>query len=152
MAMADELAPLRLRLLDIEAALQSLPPDAFGQRLDLRTEQAAIREELRSRSLAGDLLTADQLELRIAHLERQITAHYANRLSHISGPQTGYGGGIDPQILHQMHRRMDETAGIEQLKAEVRRLKDRLAAARRSNVDADWVREGPPADGAPPDR
>lgn len=149
--MDDPLAALRRRLVEIDAALQSLPADAYGTRLDLRTEQRAIREELRARSLAGDLLTADQLELRIAHLERQIDAHYANRLSHLSGPQTGYGGGIDPQVLHEMHRRMDETAGIEQLKAEVSRLKSRLAAARRSDV-GDWIREAPPADGAPPDR
>ncbi len=149
---AEPLADLRARLIGIATALDALPADAFGPRLDLRMEQSSIREELRARSLAGDLLTADQLELRIAHLERQIEAHYGNRLSHLSGAQTGYGGGIDPQILHQMHRQMDETAGIEQLKTEVQRLRNRLAAARRSNVDADWVKEVPRDDGPPPDR
>lgn len=128
-----ELSTIRAQLVEIQDRLLELPADAFSERIELRARQDELRERVRSKALAGDILSADQIKRRIADLEKTIETHSANRLSHISGPQTGLGGGIDPKHLHEMNRRMDELARIEDLKTQLRRLRDRLAAMERVN-------------------
>ena len=95
-------------------------------------EKEELREAVRTIALAGDILSADQIERRITELRSRIEAHFGNRLSSSSGPQTGLGGGIDPKHLHQMNRAMDAANNIDRLKEELRKLEDRLAAMRRS--------------------
>ncbi|MDH3499218.1 MAG: hypothetical protein OEM97_03770 [Acidimicrobiia bacterium] len=131
-----ELAAIRHELAAIQDRLLELPSDAFGERFELRARQDELRERVRVGVVAGDILSADQLRQRIARLERTITAHYGNRLSHISGPQTGQGGGIDPVQLHEMHRRMDAAAQIDDTKANLRKLRDRLAAMERGDTSS----------------
>ncbi len=127
-----ELAAVREELAAIQDRLIGLPPEAFSERMELRARQEELREKVRSEALAGDLLSADQIKRRIAELESTIAAHSANRLSHSSGPQTGMGGGIDPKHLHEMNRRMDESIGLDDLRTQLRRLRDRLAAMERA--------------------
>lgn len=128
----DALDEIRRELTLLAERLDQLPSDAFGERLEIRMRQDELRESVRRHALAGDLMSADQLERRITELRHRIEAHYGNRLSSSSGPQTGLGGGLDPKYLHQMNRAMDEAGDIEGLKTELRKLEDRLKAMRRS--------------------
>lgn len=131
--MAADTADIRLsqtmrELARVQDELRAVPPDEFTRRQDLRDREEALRAELRSFAAGWtDHFSIDQLKGRIADTERRIKEHYGNRLSHTAGPQTGYGGGLDPQILHWMHRAMDQAGDLPAMRAELARLKDRLA-------------------------
>lgn len=127
-----DLDDIRRELAILGERLEQLPDDAFGERLTIRTRQRDLRVAVQSIALAGDLMSADQLERRIDFIRSRIKAHYGNRLTTSSGPQTGMGGGLDPKYLHQMNRAMDKANNIDALKKELRKLDDRLAAMRRS--------------------
>ena len=108
--------------------LKSVPKGDFARRQDLNEREAQLRNELRAYSAGWtDHLSIDQLRRLINQAERRLAEHYGNRLSHTSGAQTGYGGGLDPQILHWMHRAMDQAGDLAGMKAELARLKDKLA-------------------------
>ena len=113
----------------VQARLSELPKDAHEERFQLREHQKELRE-LSRRQLAqlGDLLSADEVRTRLRQLESQ-REQYLNdtRLSHLAGAQTGQGGGIDPKIVHDMHRNMDESFNLDGLTAEIKRLRRRLA-------------------------
>ena len=129
----EALDDIRRELSVLAERLDTLPGDAFAERLELRMRQDELRDLVRRHAVAGDLMSADQLERRIADLRRRIESHYGNRLSHSSGPQTGLGGGLDPKYLHEMNRAMDEANDIEGLKTELRKLEDRLKTMRSSD-------------------
>ena len=127
-----DLDDIRRELVVLAERLDSLPADAFDERLTAKMRQSELRDAVRNIGLAGDILSADQLERQIATLRSRIESHYGNRISHSSGAQTGLGGGLDPKYLHEMHRAMDAAVDIGRLKDELRRLEDKLAAMRRS--------------------
>lgn len=111
----------------VQDELRTVPHDEYAKRQDLRDREDELRAELRSFGADWtDHFSIDQLRRRIADTERRIKDHYGNRLSHTSGAQTGYGGGLDPQILHWMHRAMDKAGDLPAMKAELARLKDQL--------------------------
>ncbi|MCP3974991.1 MAG: hypothetical protein GY720_10920 [bacterium] len=112
----------------IQSEIATTPDDQFAKKQGLREQEAALRLELREfRDSWTDHLSIDQLRRRIDDVKRRLTDHYGNRLSHISGGQAGFGGGIDPTILHRMHRAMDRLGDLDGLQAELVRLEDRLA-------------------------
>ena len=112
----------------IQSEIATTPDDEFAKRQALKEQEAAVRLELRElRDLWTDHLSIDQLQRRIEDVKRRLTDHYGNRLSYMAGGQAGFGGGIDPTILHRMHRAMDRLGGLEGLQAELARLEDRLA-------------------------
>lgn len=115
-------------LTEVQDRLRDTPEEQFALRQDLRDREDALRTELR-RLGAGwsDHLSIDQLERRIAVVEGRLEEHYGNRLSHTSGGQSGFGGGLDPKILHRMHRAMDKSSDLPAMKAELARLKGQLA-------------------------
>lgn len=116
------------QLAETQERLSETPEEQFALRQDLREREDALRAELRGFSEGwSDHLSIDQLRRRIADMERRLEEHYGNRLSHISGGQSGFGGGIDPKILHRMHRAMDRSSDLPAMKAELVRLKDQLA-------------------------
>lgn len=127
-----DLDDIRRELTVLAERLDALPRDAYDERLTVKMRQSELREAARRIAMAGDILSADQLERQIEVLRSRIEAHYGNRLSHSSGPQSGMGGGLDPRYLHEMNRAMDAIGDIDRRKAELRRLEDRLAAMRRS--------------------
>lgn len=129
----ETLDEIRRELTLLAERLDRLPKDAFGERLTVRMRQDELREIVRRHALAGDIMSADQLERRITELRSQIEDHYGNRLAHSSGPQTGLGGGLDPKYLFQMNRAMDEAGDIDGLKAQLRKLEDRLKTMRSSD-------------------
>lgn len=137
--MTDEvdLDAVRLELIALADQLDGLAPDAFAERLTVRERQAELREVVRNHVVAGDLFSADQVGRQIDLLKSRISAHYGNRLSSISGPSTGFGGGIEPRALHEMNRRMDAAADIEGMKKELRRLEDQLAAFEMNGTEED---------------
>lgn len=115
-------------LTSVQDQLRGVPEGDFVRRQDLNDREAELRAELRSLGADWtDHFSIDQLKRRITQTERRITDHFGNRLSHTSGAQTGYGGGLDPQILHWMHRAMDKAGDLPAMRAELARLKDQLA-------------------------
>lgn len=120
----NELAHIQDRLID---------SDDLGIRAALKARQEELRSEARTLALHGDILGADQIRRQIERLEQQVAAHYRNRLSSSSGPQTGMGGGMDPRVLHEMNRAMDEAADITSLERQLKSLKDRLRMMGRSS-------------------
>ena len=115
-------------LSDVQARLAECPADDIAQRALLRRREDELRDELRAYSTAWtDHLSIDQLKRKIVELEERIQAHYGNRLSHTSGMQTGFGGGLDPKVLHEMNRAMDESNDLAGLRAELTRLRNRLS-------------------------
>ena len=126
---SDDRLTIAIReLADIQTALADVPTEDYQRRQSLREREEAIRRELRDyRDSWTDHLSIDQLRRRIADVERRLGEHYGNRLSHTAGGQSGFGGGLDPTILHSMHRAMDRSGDLESMKAELTRLKDHLA-------------------------
>jgi hypothetical protein len=131
--MASEIADDRFsqtmrELTRVQDELRGVPKADYARRQDLHDREDEPRVELRSLGAGWtDHFSIDQLKRRIADTERRIIDHFGNRLSHTSGAQTGYGGGLDPQILHWMHRAMDKAGELPAMKAELARLKDQLA-------------------------
>ncbi len=119
---------------DIQDRLNELPHDAFAERAELRERQ----EELRSaaRRASDDMSDPDTVEgiaQQIRHLEHRRDQVLGNRLSPSAAAQTGMGGGIDPEYVHQMNRQLAEAADLEGIEAELSRLRARL----RSITDGD---------------
>lgn len=104
--------------------------DDFATRAALSNRQDALRQEatVARVSAPGDLSRPD-LEQQIEHLEDEILRHLDTRPSaSAGGPSGGYsGGGIDPDKLHEMHRKMAASFGLDTKKEQLRRLKNRLA-------------------------
>jgi len=123
MDVTDALRALSL----VQEELAATPAEDLLGRRRLRDREIEIRAELRSFSERWtDHLSIDQLKRKIEELERRLGDHYGSRLSHLSGGQSGFGGGIDPTILHRMHRAMDQTGDLSARKAELARLKQKL--------------------------
>ncbi len=123
---ADFTATLRA-LTAVQAELSESSEEDLDRRHGLREREETLRAALRSFSAPGtDEDSIDQLKRSIAEAERRIENHFGNRLSHTSGAQTGYGGGLDPKYLHQMNRAMDSANDLAGMKAELSRLKDKL--------------------------
>ena len=113
----------------VQEKLRKVPEDDLSRRQDLRDREDALRAELRGFSVEQiDDSSIDQLKRLISSVEQRLEDHYGNRLSHITGPQTGFGGGLDPKVMHKMHRAMDEAGDLPAIKAELARLRDQLAS------------------------
>ena len=126
---ADDRFSQVLREFDaVQQELRDLPDSDFARRQDLHDREDTLRVELREFHVEqSDDMSIEQLKRLIASVEKRIEDHYGNRLSHTTGAQTGFGGGLDPKVLHKMHRAMDEAADLPAMKAELARLKDKLA-------------------------
>jgi hypothetical protein len=99
-----DLDDIRTELTVLADRLERLPTEAFNERLTIRMRQDELRDwarTLQTNALAGDIMSADQLERRIGMLRERIRQHYGNRLSSSSGPQSGMGGGLDPNQRHE---------------------------------------------------
>ena len=116
----------------IHDAMRAAPADDHATRADLSNRQDALRQEAsRVRSLIPDDASADDLEARIRHLEAEIGGHLDTRPSASASSGAGIGGGgIDPDVLHEMHRAMASSFGLEAKQEELRRLRNRLTELR----------------------
>ncbi len=125
-----ELTDVIGELADVQARLAATPEDAYGARADLRSRQDALRAEAAEMRAATPLDTLQEAELRgrLERLEAQRDRHLSAHLGHSAAAQTGEGGGIDPAYVHQLHRQMDEAAGLAEIEEEIRRLRNALAA------------------------
>jgi hypothetical protein len=120
-------------LYSVQQELAQAPKGELARQHDLREREGQLRAELREFSTQRpDPKSIDQLRRLIARTERRISEHYGNRLSYTSGPQTGYGGGLDPKILHRMHRAMDRSADLPGMRAELARLRQELAVLEKT--------------------
>ena len=122
-----EMGRIQDRLLDTE-------PDDFEARARLSNLQDALRQEARlAREDLPDDLSAKQLEAEIERREQQLIQYLEARLSPSAGHGGGGGrggGGIDPQHVHELHRRMDSAFGYEEKRKQLELLKGRLAKLR----------------------
>jgi hypothetical protein len=115
-------------LAEVQDRLLAIPADDFSARAELSNRQDALRSEAsRVRRAIPDHLSADQLDEQIAHLESEIVAHLDTRPSASAGGPSGGmgGGGIDPDKLHEMHRKMATSFGLDEKRAVLRRIKAR---------------------------
>ncbi len=108
--------------------------DDFDTRAELSNRQDALRlEAKKARAGVSDELSVEQIEHEITRLGDELVRYLDLRPSasagHGGGPGTG-GGGIDPEYLHEMHRKMDASFGFEEKKARLEKLKVRLAELR----------------------
>ncbi|MDH3729923.1 MAG: hypothetical protein OES13_02185 [Acidimicrobiia bacterium] len=124
-----DLDEVLVELSDVAAKLSDLPVDALEERFHLRQRQEELRAISRQLlSEKGDLLSADELQVQLGRLEEERDRYLSEtRLSHSAGAQTGQGGGIDPKVVHDMHRSMDKAFDLDGVNAEIDRLRRRLA-------------------------
>ena len=120
-----ELGRVQDRLLEADA-------DDFGTRAELSNLQDALRlEAKRARDEIPDDMSAERLESEIERREGELVRYLGTRLSASAGGGGGRGGGgIDPNYVHEMHRRMDAAFRFEDKKKQLRLLKVRLAELR----------------------
>lgn len=122
-----ELEAILRELGEIQDRLNQLPHDAFAERSELRERQEELRSTARRMSdERQDPDTVEGIAQQIRHLEHRRDQVLGNRLSPSSAAQTGMGGGIDPEYVHQMNRQMAEAADLEGIEAELSRLRGRL--------------------------
>ena len=116
-------------LLAVQEELSSTSSDDLTRRIDLLERQKRLRAEAAEvRASVSDDVSVEQLRLQIAHLEAEILHHFEARPSgSMAGGAGGPGGGgIDPDQLHEMHRTMAASFGLDEKQAELQRLKARL--------------------------
>lgn len=119
-------------LSQVQDELLATASDDFATRASLSGRQDTLRQEAsRARSTATDDMDADQLQRHVEHLEQEIVRHLESRPSSSAGAQTGLGGGIDPQYLHDMHRKMAKSFDLDGKKRELQLLKARLDELRK---------------------
>jgi hypothetical protein len=118
-----ELGEVQDRLLEVDA-------DDFTARADLSNRQDTLRLEAKQarEGLPIDNMGAAQLRAEIAHLEDDLNRYLGTRpsASAASGGGGPGGGGIDPGMLHEMHRKMDASFGFAEKQERVRALRVRL--------------------------
>ncbi len=132
--MSETLDRVLADLADVQDAILDLPPEDVAGHLELRERQEGLRARAREvRGGAADELTALQVRARLAHLEARKEEHLGRRLGHLAAAQTGHGGGIDPGIVHRMHREMDAAFGLDDLDREIERLRHLLAGIGRGD-------------------
>jgi hypothetical protein len=122
--LAEVLSDLEL----VQRELAALPADAFAARVDLRDRQHALNAELgRLRQRLGE--DEQELRARLAALEAELDAAMASRVSAASQGAGGGPGGtaLDPKVLAELNRRIDEGRGTSELADQVRDLRRRLA-------------------------
>ncbi len=113
---------------EVQDRLIEIDPDDFVTRADLSNRQDALRLEAKQAraGIPTDAMGVEQLEREIAHLEDELARYLDARPSaSAGGPSGGYGGGgIDPNELHEMHRKMDASFGFAEKKARLNELKN----------------------------
>ena len=125
---------LLARITDIDDRLAALPADAFDERITLREDRSALTALLRSEGAAlSDAKDLAAIRRRVAVLEHRIEEARGNRLSASAGAQTGRGGGIDPRYVHAINAKLDEAAGVAELRKELQRLRFKLAGLEEGN-------------------
>jgi hypothetical protein len=116
---------------EVQDLLIAAPSDDFATRAELSNRQDSLRLEAKGarRDVPVDDLAVEQLTKEVQHLEAELARFLDSRPSaSAGGPSGGYGGGgIDPDKLHEMHRKMDSSFGFEEKKERLRALKVRLA-------------------------
>ena len=116
---------------EVQDLLIATPSDDFATRADLSNRQDALRLEAKGarQDVPVDDLAIEQLSNEVEHLEAELRRYLDSRPSaSAGGPSGGYGGGgIDPDKLHEMHRKMDSSFGYEEKRERLRALKVRLA-------------------------
>ena len=113
-------------LAQIQDSLLATPAEDFATRAALSNRQDDLRSEAgRLRDAVGEELSVGQLEAQIAHLESEILNPLSTRPSASAGGPSGGmgGGGIDPDVLHEMHRKMAASFGLDEKKALLSKLK-----------------------------
>ena len=126
---------IRAELAAVVDRLNELPDDAFAERWKLRIRQEELRGLAASEGLAK-LMSSDRLKARIDQLTGAIEAHIGTRLSSSTAIQYGRGGGIEPRDVHRINRHIDDAAGVDKMREELRRLRRRLETLEESATDS----------------
>ena len=81
-------------------------------------------------------MSSNQLEAPIDQLTGAIEAHMGTRLSSFTAIQYGRGGGIEARDVHRINRHIDDAAGVDKMREELRRLHRRLQTLEESATDS----------------
>lgn len=115
---------------EVQDLLIAASEDDFATRAELSNRQDDLRSAARQarQGVPVDDLALEQLAHEVEHLEAELTRYLDSRPSASAGGPSGGpgGGGIDPDKLHEMHRKMDAAFGYEEKKERLRVLKLRL--------------------------
>ncbi len=127
--MARSLEEVLAELGEVQDQLIATDAYDFATRAELSNRQDALRLEAKQarEGIPADDLDVTQLEREISHLEDELDRYLRSRTgASAGGPSGGYGGGgIDPDKLHEMHRKMDSSFGFAEKKERLRVLKVR---------------------------
>lgn len=116
---------LELELRQVEEELETLPPEAFNDRITLRQRI----NELRAAIAAATPVREDSLRSELAALEAERLRLLGSRIdpSNAHGG-LGLAGGIDPNFLHKANRQIDEMTGIGEVERRIREIRRLLAS------------------------
>jgi hypothetical protein len=123
----DSLDEVRRALAEATDRLLALAPDDTVARAELRARQAALRAraaELR----AAEPEDADQLRVRLAHLERRLEGVRSRRIAPVGGGATGVDD-ISGAARMQVNRQIDAAGGSAELEREIAEVRRRLDRA-----------------------
>ncbi len=119
-----------IELGEVQDQLLEVDTYDFATRAGLSNRQDALRLEAKHAraGIPADDMAVEQLEHEIAYLEDELDRYFDSRPSaSAGGPSGGHGGGgIDPDKLHEMHRKMDASFGFAEKKERLRTLRLRL--------------------------
>lgn len=91
-------------------------------------KKEAIMDRQAAGSVPADAMAVEQLKHEVARLEGELDRYLDARPSASAGGPSGGpgGGGIDPDKLHEMYRKMDASFGFAEKKERLRTLRLRL--------------------------
>jgi len=112
----DDAFELGLELEMVKDDLQALAPDAFNERITLRTRII----ELEAAIAAATPVPEDSLRRELAMLEAKRLELVGARMDPSnSHGGLGLAGGIDPNFLHKANRRIDKLTGIKDVEKRI---------------------------------
>lgn len=112
----------------LQRELAALPSDDFAARADLRDRRHALHAEI-GRLREGLPEDMQELRARLAALEAELSRAMSSRVSTASQGAGGGPGGtaLEPKVLAELNRRIDDGQGTQQLADQVGELRRRLA-------------------------
>lgn len=110
-------------LADIQDRLIALPADAFGERYDLQTHRAALRDRLAETHAGADQeRPTAELEAELAALQARAEEVKKLRIDVVKQAGGGRTGEMNTRGATQMNRQIDEAQGLPAIRSRIARI------------------------------
>ncbi len=110
-------------LADIQDRLIALPADAFGERYDLQTRRAALRDRLAETHAGADQeRPTAELEAELAALQARAEEVKKLRIDVVKQAGGGRTGEMNTRGATQMNRQIDEAQGLPAIRSRIARI------------------------------